>query len=156
MNVWRKELSDILRGLPCIRTAALRRSLTDEWLYATDLPSVCDRKTLSEGICRMKAAGWETVEENGWLMLNKPRKEPPDGWFDGLFGKEAACCLSLIKRHPSMRENSTNATERLFIKAGEEGPDAYEAACRKLHQEWAEALREKRSIPQTAPAFFGG
>ena len=156
MNAWRKELSEILRGLPCARPAALRRSLRDGWLYASDLPAVCDGETLLEGIRRAGEAGWETAEEGGWILLNKPRKEPPEGWFGGPFGPEAACCLSLVRRRENDREDPEHSAERILIKAGEEGPDAYENACRRLHREWAEALREKRRIPAVDPVFFGG
>jgi hypothetical protein len=44
--------------------------------------------------------------------------------------------------------------EYLLIRAGEEGERAYEAACRQLHGEWAERLREKQKLPEVSVLFF--
>ena len=43
-----------------------------------------------------------------------------------------------------------------ILKALEEGPDAYENVCGKLHADWAAAMRKHTGIPDVDRRFFGG
>ena len=153
-NALRQELNGLLAGIAAARPPALRRSLSDEWLYAADLPAVCGGEETAELLKRAEALGWEHAAENGWILFRKEAKEPPEGWYDGGFGPEAACCLSLLERHPDGCGEGAPAAQRALIKAGEEGGKAYEAVCRRLHREWAERLRKGLALPGLSPAYF--
>ena len=160
-NAFRKELTALLSSMPCDRPPVIRRSLHDAWLYATDLPILFDGTVPDEAGRSLKALGWEYAPEREWLQLRKEAPEPPEDWFTGLFGKEAACCLSLLDRHDADRapedpdEETVNLRYRL-IKAGEEGPEAYERLCGAIHGEWAARLRQHRALPLISRTFFGG
>lgn len=155
-NVLRKELTALLNAPPGNRQPVIRRSFTEAWLYATDLPVLYGGQVPDSVLAALDAAGWLFLPENGWLLLTKPAKEPPEGWYDGPFGPEAACCLSLIERHPARDGESSGMAERMLIKAGEEGEKAYEDACAALHREWAERLRTGRPMPDLDRRYFGG
>ena len=156
INALRRELTVLLSGVPLSRPAALRRSGHEEWLYATDLPALCDGKVKESLMQRLREAGWEYGEEPGWILLRKTAEEPPEGWYGGLFGPEAACCLSLLKRHVQDTGSDPEAVQRLLIKAGEEGEGFYEAACARLHRDWAARLRRKEPLPAVSRRYFGG
>ena len=153
INALREEITALFRTLSPPRPPALRRSLRTEWLYAADLPQLYGRDRLQEVMIRIMEAGWEIREEEGWLQIRKPAPEPPEGWFEGPFGPEADCCVSLLHRHPGKAD--AEMVQRLLIKAGEEGPDAYEAACSELHREWAELLRKHQELPSVSRRYFG-
>ena len=153
INALRRELSEKLTAVPTDRPPAVRRSRRDEWLYATDIKLLLSGKAMESLLNELAAEGWEWTEEQGWLLLRKPAEEPPDGWYDGAFGPEAACCASLLDRHPSKGSEAETA-QRMLIKAGEEGDNAYEAACRQLHQEWAEQLRRGDPLPVLSRKYF--
>ena len=159
MNTWRKELRTMLDRMGTSRPPALRRSDRPETLYATDLPLCSDAAQCNE-FCRQAAAmGWQCEEEKGWLLLSRSVQNPPEGWFGGPFGTEAGSCCSLLRRADEKKEQENPNRKRmdafLLIKAGEEGPEAYEQACRKLHLDWAERLRKKEALPRLDPRFFG-
>ena len=155
INALRRELSEKLTAVPTDRPPAVRRSRRDEWLYATDIKLLLSGKAMESLLNELAAEGWEWTEEQGWLLLRKPAEEPPDGWYDGAFGPEAACCASLLDRHPGRPGSAAERAQRALIKAGEEGEKAYEAACACLHREWAERLRCGEPLPALSSRYFG-
>ena len=130
-NALRLELAGILADSGGERKPALRRSRRADRMYATDLAGA------PEGPARDAAAG--RLREAGW----------------GAFGPEAACVRALLERHPERGEEDCSVECRL-VKAGEEGPEAYEQACREIHGMFAERLRRKEKLPKISPAYFGG
>lgn len=156
INALRRELNRLTAPENGGRKAALRRSLREEWLYATDLPGIISGDELEAVRGRLRGAGWESLEEEGWMQLRKEISEPPEDWFDGPYGPEAGCCLSLAGRHPDMQKEPDRRIEYALIRAGEEGTEAYEAVCRRLHREWAARLRKKQKLPDVSLLFFGG
>ena len=153
INALRKELISLI-SLPVDRPPAIRRSARENWLYATDLPGICSEAELETVLEKLADAGWEHVQETGWLLLRKTAAEPPEGWYSGAFGPEAACCLSLIERHQNRKSNAEPA-QRMLIKAGEKGYKAYETACAILHRDWASRLRTKDPLPAVNRRYFG-
>lgn len=156
MNAWRQELAELLRAAPGRRPAALRRSLREDWLYATDLPAVTEEAALAAFRAQAAERGWRLEQQQGWLLLKPVFPGAPENGYTGPFGPEAGSCLSLMRRHPDAG-NTETAAERaviLLVKAGEEGPEAYEAACAALHREWAERLRKGQSLPKLEECFF--
>ena len=147
MNAWRKELNDLLSAADSRRPPALRRSLTEKYLYAESVQSFLEAA---------ESAGWSAAECRGWIELDRFAAEPPEGGLPDVSGPEAACCLSLLRRHRRDTAPSDGRSERMLIKAGEEGPDAYERICAALHASWAESLRNRRGIPAVSDIFFGG
>ena len=156
INALRKELKRLLEPGNGRRRPAIRRSLLDDWIYAADLPEFVPGEELEAGCRKLREAGWETLSENGWLQLRKPADEPPEDWFEGPFGPEAECCRSLLSRHPEQLQEKDWKTICSLIHAGEEGPEAYEDACRRLHHLWAERLRKKQKLPEISLFYFGG
>ena len=154
-NALRKELAALLAVPQGNRQPVIRRSLTEAWLYATDLPALYDGEIPDGILSALESAGWTCQPENGWLLLTKTAKEPPEGWYNESFGPEAACCRSLLERHPAKGEEPSEADQRLLIKAGEEGEKAYEEACAVLHGKWAERLRKGQSLPDLDRRYFG-
>ena len=159
MNELRAELKALLDAAGAGRPPALRRSLRDDALYATDLPAAADGETLRAFLRAAAGAGWTARQEGGWLELDKAVEAPPRGGFSGPFGPEAACLRSLLRRHrpdpvsPEAEAAAASAIRRL-IKAGEAGPDAYEQTCARLHAEWAARLREGLPLPGMEETFF--
>jgi len=153
-NALRKELTEILALLPEGRKPALRRSLREEWLYAADVPVISGGDVPAALRKALTGADWEYLQEGDWLQLRKPAYEPPEGWYAGPFGPEAACCLSLLDRHPARSDEPADPVQRKLIKAGEEGKKAYEETCAALHREWAERLRQGRPLPGISSHYF--
>lgn len=137
-----------------IRPAALRRCRQEDWLYATDLPQAASGEAVDAFLRTAESNGWRTRKETGWILLDRIPEIPPEGFFSGPFGPEARCCLSLLRRHPDRKGNADHEV-RMLLKAGEEGPDAYERACGILHREWASALRKGENLPGMATLYFG-
>ena len=157
MNTFRQELAELLKTVPGRRPAALRRSLEDGWLYATDLPQAADAAALSAFRIRAEALGWRTEDNGGWLQMTRPFSEPPEQGFTGPFGSEAGCCLSLLRRHRDRLAGEADQAQDIrirLVKAGEEGASAYEKACRQLHEEWAARLRRQETIPDIDERYF--
>ena len=155
-NALRKELAALLTAPAGSRQPVIRRSLQDAWIYATDLPALYDGPIPDTLLESLADAGWEYTQEQGWIQLRKAAPEPPEDWFSGSFGPEAACCMSLLERHPALTCEGTEAAQRKLIKAGEEGEKAYETACAALHRQWAERLRKGERIPKLSRYYFKG
>ncbi len=158
MNAWREELRALLQEISCRRPPTLRRSLKDGWLYATDLPQCAEPVAATAFQQRAMEQGWCSENSEGWIQLTREITLPPQGGFDGPFGEEAACCRSLTVRHRDSKAAKSDAVERWLTqltKAGEEGPEAYEKACRQIHQIWAAGLRKGKGIPVMDPRWFG-
>ena len=162
MNRLREELLLRLRALPARRPPALRRSLRDDWLYATDLPQAADRESVRLFLEAVRGAGWRAEELDGWIELDQRLDRPPENWQPGPLGPETACCLSLLARqHPDReggdgaetREAAARAVRKL-MKAGEDGGAAWEKACGEVHREWAARLRERKCIPEMDAGFL--
>ena len=154
MNALRKELQILLAEPAVVRPPVLRRSLREDWLYATDLPGICDREGQKACLRRLAEAGWECMEEPGWIQMRKSCGEPPEDWYDGPFGAEAACCLSVLERHRDRMSAAPEAAQRILIKAAEEGFRAYGNACAGLHRSWAERLRLGETLPAVSLNYF--
>lgn len=156
INALREELNSLFAPENSRRKPAVRRSLRAEWIYAADLPEIITGEQLEIACRKLQEAGWETFAEGSWLQLRKGVKEPPEGWLDWMTGPEAECCRSLLKRHPEHQQENDQRIEYALIKAGEEGPKAYESVCRSLHHDWAERLRKKQKLPDVNIMFFKG
>ena len=154
-NAMRKELASLLTAPAESRPAVIRRSREPEWLYATDLPVLYEGSIPETVLNRLNCAGWETLQTGNWLQLKKDQPEPPEDWYTGPFGTEAACCRSLLNRHTHSSDEPSDDAQRLLIKAGETDGKTYENACRILHHDWAERLRLGRSLPDLSPRYFG-
>ena len=174
MNEFRQELSELLAEVPCRRPPALRRSLKSEWLYATDLFQAADPDSAAVFLKRAAELGWHAEQDGSWLQLKRSFTEPPEHGFEGPFGAEAVCCASLLRRHletkkekmrteeapqwimedTSEAEKAAETVRILLVKAGEQGPEAYEQACGGLHREWAQRLRKKQTLPPVSLRFF--
>lgn len=153
MNKLRTTLQEILSGTESFRPAALRRSLRKEYIYATDLPR-CAESTAVQDFCRRaELAAWIVCMDGDWIQLDYSGVNPEDTCFGGPFGREAECCAELLRRHPNGRKSGENEM-RMLIKAGEEGPEAYEKICAGLHREWAAALRRKDLLPDLPESCF--
>ena len=154
MNKLRKELQEMLAAAETDRPPALRRSLREEYLYATDLPQVAAEEEVSVFRRRAEKAGWQTEAEDGWILLDPPFTALQDAVNRGAYGCEAKACISLLWRHPEGRRPGQREI-RMLAKAGEESPDAFEKACAALHREWAAALRQGEPLPEIPASVFG-
>ena len=162
MNRLREELNRLLAGIPTRRPAALRRSLREDWLYATDLVRAGGEAAAGQFLASAREAGWQAEIRDGWIELDKPVVSPPEGWAPGRPGPETMRCLSLTTRkHPNREDpggqdaaGAKARAIRLLIKAGEAGDAAWEDACEMLHREWAGRLRERKTIPLVDAGFL--
>ena len=153
MSELREEIRKILSGAAAARPAALRRSLREDFLYAADLPRIASEAETAAFCQQAEQAGWRTEMDGGWIQLDRIPQSVPANALPAVFGPEAECCLSLLRRHPGNRKNG-DKEKRLLLKAGEESPRAYEKACRTLHREWAAALRKAEPLPDLPEEFF--
>lgn len=155
-NAFRKELTELMATQKTDRLPALRRSRKTEWIYATDILLLITDEAKDRLQKTLQDKGWEYLEENGWLQLRKTAAEPPEDWFRGPFGREAACCRSILERHPGKTGSADETAQRELIKAGEAGEGAYEEVCAELHRKWAECLRKGEPIPALSLKYFIG
>lgn len=155
-NSLRRQLSGFMNEQQPERQPALRRSRSADWIYASDIPVLLSDESKGRLLGILEKAGWEHLEDGKWLLLRKTAEEPPEDWYSGPFGPEAACCRSILARHPGKQGNTSAAVQRILIKAGEEGAAAYEEACLHVHREWAENLRKGEDIPAISMKYFGG
>ena len=157
LNVYRRELRMALDGLQVARPAVLRRSIRKDYLYSTDLPLAADQDSVRQFSDDVRRRGWRTETEEAWIHLDPPEiRKWPDSEGRMPECPESICCLSILQRHSGHLTASDGSMERQLIKAAEEGPEAYEKICRRIHGEWAAALREHRRIPDIDPRFLGG
>lgn len=154
INAFRQELKNILSGMETDRMPVIRRSLLPDWLYSTDLSAVCRETVKKRFLEILTENGWETMEAGGWIQMRKASHEPPANWHEGPFGPEAACCRSLLERHPEGSCSDAENVQCILIKAAEEGEKAFESACAELHHSWAECLRKGKPLPAVHPAYF--
>ncbi len=155
INALRRELATLLDGRKTNRQPALRRSIREEWLYATDIAALLSGSEEAQLQSELSAAGWEFLRENDWILLKKSAAEPPEDWYEGQFGTESSCCLSLLERHAEDCGDDPAPVQRALIKAGEQGTAAYERICRSIHRDWAQRLRQKRQLPDISRKYFG-
>ncbi|MBQ9210214.1 MAG: hypothetical protein IJ153_00800 [Clostridia bacterium] len=141
VNPWRRELNLLLSSLPVRRKSALRRSLQPDFLFAVDLPACAEAPVCQQFLLAAAAVGWQGAESQGWINLRREDGALPEGLFPLDLAGEAGCLHSLMDRHPELRP--TEGQWIAIIKAREEGPAAWEQACRLIHQDWARRLREK-------------
>ncbi|MBQ9252888.1 MAG: hypothetical protein IJ188_09665 [Clostridia bacterium] len=141
VNPWRRELNLLLSSLPARRKPALRRSLRPDFLFAVDLPACVEAPVCEQFLLAAAAAGWQGTEIQGWINLCRGDGALPEGLFPPDMIGEAGCLRSLMDRHTFLRP--TEVQWIAMIKAREEGPAAWEQACRLIHQDWARRLREK-------------
>ena len=155
MNQLRTQIRAMLNRCADGRAPALRRSRRPEFLYAADLPLSSSPEAVDRFLSLAREEGWKTETADGWVYLDRPVIRPPENGFSGPYGPEAACCLSLIRRHGKKAEDPEHSAEGSLVKAGEEGSREYERVCGILHAQWAEALRNGEMIPDVDPGFFG-
>ena len=153
MNKLRKEMQEMLATAETDRPPALRRSLREEYLYATDLPQAAAEEAVSAFRRRAEEAGWHTEAENGWILLDPPCAALQETVFRGACGCEAKACISLLRRHPEGRRPGQREI-RMLAKAAEESTDAFEKTCAALHREWAAALRQGEPLPEIPVSIF--
>ncbi len=156
MNKLRSEIQSMLSETECRRPPALRRSRKEEWLYATDLPKTAGKEAVSAFLERANEAGWITENEGDWIQLDRKGLTGNETDAEGGIGPEAECCLSLLLRHMNAEKRSADREKRMLLKAREEGADAFEKVCERLHREWAGALRRGEKLPAVETDFFIG
>ena len=143
MNAWRQELLALLSDTAAYRKPALRRSLCDDYLYATDLPLCAAPEACISFWKRAAAVGWDARQDGNWINLRKPLSLFPAGWWASLPSEgEAGCLRDLANRHPELVPTPVQAIR--LIKAAEEGSESLEEACRAIHRDYAHRLREKK------------
>ena len=153
-NALRKELAALLTAPEMSRAPVIRRSLKEEWLYTADLSLLYDGKLPKDVAKNLSSADWAYSLEGTWLQLRKTATEPPEDWYADLFGAEAECCASLLRRHPERDEDGSEAMQYKLIKAAEKGFEAYETACRDIRRSWAERLRQGKRLTEISIRYF--
>ena len=152
LKALRAELQSLLREAAVTRPPALRRALTDQALFATDLPQCTDSDTVQVWIRRAETMGWQVMPEGGWLLLDypiTPTASPPSRLPPG----ELGCCISLLQRHLS--DETDPVWARRLLKAAEAGVEPQERVCRALHLRLAELLRAHLPLPaQMLPLLY--
>ena len=143
MNALRRELLSLLDACETRRKPALRRSLEEGYLYASALPQAAAEEEAARFAAAARALGCTAERRGEWILLDKAAPLPPEGWYIGPRGPEAACCL-----------RTRDAAVRRLLLAGEQGGDTLEKVCGELHGEWAAYLRKGRALPAVAPAYF--
>lgn len=143
MDEMRREiLAAMPQGLP--RRPALRRALTDDAWFATDLPLFCP-----EAVSALRAAlpDWHIAHAaNGWLLLEKELAAPELCLHkDTAVPGEIDCLISLLERHPS--EKTDSAALHRLLKAADHSAKELEQEARRQHNAWAALLRCHQSLP---------
>ena len=143
INPWREELRSLLSLFPMLRSPALRRSLKEDWLYASDLPLCAEEAVLLQFREAASACGWETKVSENWLQLRKADPALPREWFPDSPRGESACLAELLRRHPELALDRRESIQ--LLKAREAGEEAWDRCCRQLHRELARKLRKKET-----------
>ena len=76
INAMRQELREMMQILLTDRPPVLRRSRSEDWLYATDFPAVTGRRNLMVFLQKSSNAGWEYTKEkprSGEVITDKRR-----------------------------------------------------------------------------------
>ena len=144
-NPLREEIHSLFAGLELKRRPALRRSLLPDYLFATDLPRFAAQAQVAAFSARAESLGWELLLRSEWLNMRKCGLVLPENLLPSFPGSESDCLRILLRRHPGSADSDRAVF--LLMKAREEGGPAMEAACRKLHREFAAALRRKEDLP---------
>ena len=139
----RKQLQELLAAVRTVRKPALRRSESDEYLLATDLPAVTDAENLRLFTEAAENEGWAWTIRSGWLLLDMVLKRTV---IIAERFPESEACAGILKRHPERRDGKREWRE--LYKACEQGGIIERAAFRKLHSEMAIALREHKDLPE--------
>ena len=145
INPWRLELQRLFPA-SVRRRPALRRSLNPEDLFSVDLPACASPADCLVFLDRVREAGWQACQADGWIQLRPPEGRAPEGWFPEEPRGEAACLLALLSRHPGTASSSREMTA--LLKAREQGATEWERACRILHENFAARLRLHQALPQ--------
>lgn len=144
LKAMRHEVQEAMAGYAVKRTPTVRRSDREDMLLACDLPSVASETDVQAFTAAMEAAGWTVERVVMWLLLDKTVPMPvPDSSVRA--EGQAACCISLLERHPSA-VNDERAI-RAVVKAGEKGMHELQRVCLRLHAEWAEKLARGELLP---------
>ena len=133
-----------LLATPVSRKPALRRADDPAALLATDLPLIAQGEAVAAFMERMEAMGWHVWRAGDWLLMDAG-VPVPETCVPARMTGEAGCCISLLARHPNHERDQ--AAIRAVVKAAESGEAALERVCKRLHAEWATALREHRDLP---------
>lgn len=144
LTALRREVQAALEETPSARKPALRRSDDPGALLATDLLLTTTEEAVEDFVARMNGQGWQVWRRGDWLLLDKEPPVPDNAVPEPLKG-EAGCCVSLLLRHPG--GGVDREAVRAVVKAAEQGQPALERLCAELHESWAAALREHRTLP---------
>ena len=124
------------------RKPALRRSDSEDFLYASDLPGLLSGEALEGFLHDLQEAGWSWKLTGDWLLM---APDPGNGEIRAERSPEAAAVVSLLERHPEHTDGDREW--RTLVKACEQGGEKEKKAFRMLHGELAQALREHRKLP---------
>ena len=139
----REKMQQLLARVPAKRKPALRRSESEDHLFATDLPELTDTESLRTFRETLLKEGWTSSIVSGWLLMDRV---PPEKIITAERSAEAEACAAILERH-SAQKNSGDREWRMLYKACEQGGEKEEKAFRTIHGELAQALREHRSLP---------
>ncbi len=144
MAALRREAEGILLAAEPARRPALRRVAQEDWLLATDLPQLAPPEALQRVRDRLESLGWRVCVSGGWLLMDALPPAPAEADPPPLAG-EAACAVSVLRRHPC--EEMDFAALRGLLKASEGGLPQVEKCCARLHRQLAERLRRGIALP---------
>ena len=142
---WRDDLRSLLSMYPARRPPALRRSLLEDWLFATDFPRCAEEKEARSFYRQAEKRGWEVLDADGWFHLRRKEADCPENWFPEEPEGEAACLRELLRRHPGSADPRHEII--MLLKAREEGQASWEETCRQLHRQFAGRLRDQEPLP---------
>ena len=145
LTALRKEVYQAAEGLTLRSPLSLRRAREADALFVCNLPQLTGDEGVSRFTQRLACRGWHIRRLGGRLLLDAPIPLPEAPETPVSAAAETACCLSLLRRHPSGLTD--RAALRSLAKAAEEGPAAVEALCRAWHRQWAVLLRQGQPLP---------
>lgn len=154
MSSPREEIRALLDLFAGKRPAALRRSLSADYLYATDLPAAAGEEKTAAFRDAAELAGWRTERSGAWILLDREVHEMPEALRHVTGGTEAEACGSLLRRHTGGCTEETGILTRRLIKAAEEGTASYRQVCGEIHARMAEKLRKGEPLPDLSLTFF--